>query len=334
MKFCLIGAGRAGRVHAGSLKTRIGGADLAALCDANRETLEKAGRELEVRALFTDYHRAVRQGEIDAVIIATPTFLHRDVACEAAANGKHVFLEKPMATTVDQCREINAAVERAGVKLQIGFMRRFDRRFMQAKQLLDSGQLGRVMVVKSTGRGPGLPPPWIYDVDATGGILAEVNSHDFDAVRWLAGSDIRRVYAEAANFKCPEVKHQYPRFYDSAVVSLRLQNGTLGSLDGTCPCHYGYDARMEILCENGALQIGSVRQHGICEVRRDGNVVGRAVESWRELFRDAYLAELEHFIGCVRRDEPPRVAGRDGLKAVEAVAAANRSIVQGVPVEI
>jgi len=334
MKFCLIGAGRAGLVHAKSLTQRICGSDLVALCDASEETLTTSGRELGIDARFTDYRDAVRQDDVDAVIIVTPTFLHRDMACAAAAAGKHIFLEKPMAITVDECREINQAVEKAGVKLQLGFMRRFDASFLQAKELLDSAEMGRVMVIKSTGRGPGLPPPWIYDIAASNGILAEVNSHDFDSVRWLAGSDISRVYAEAANFKCLDVKDEYPKFYDNAVANLRFADGTLGIIDGTCPCHYGYDARVEILCENGVLQIGSTQEHGMTKVQRDGRVVGKTVKSWRTLFKDAYLAELEHFIECVSEDKPPRVTGLDGLKAVESVVAANQSILQGKPIDI
>ena len=334
MRFCLIGAGRAGLVHAKNLKTRIKNAELAALCDANRETLAKVSSELDVPTVLTDYREAVRRPDIDAVIIVTPTFLHCEIACEAAACGKHVFLEKPMAITVEQCRAINAAVEKAGVTLQIGFMRRFDEGFLAAEEILASGEMGRVMVIKSTGRGPGLPPPWIYDIASSNGVLAEVNSHDFDSVRWLSGSDIARVYAEAANFKCLDVKQQWPRFYDNAVVTLRFADGTLGMLDGTCPAHYGYDARVEILCENGVLMLGSVLAQGVTRVERNGAVINRAVKSWRNLFKDAYLAELEHFIECVGQRKQPRVTGHDGLKAVEAVVAANQSILQGVPIDI
>ncbi|MFH1920864.1 MAG: Gfo/Idh/MocA family oxidoreductase [Planctomycetota bacterium] len=334
MNFCVIGTGRAGLVHARNLRSRIMGADLVALCDANREALETAGSELEVGSLYSDYRDAVRGDDVDAVVIVTPTLLHRDVACAAAAAGKHVFLEKPMAVSVDQCREIIAAVEAAGVKLQIGFMRRFDARFLEAKAILDSGELGRVMVIKSTGRGPGLPPPWIYDVDSSNGILAEVNSHDFDAVRWLAASEFTRVYAEAANFKCPDALDEHPRFYDNAVVNLRLASGTLGTIDGACPADYGYDARVEILCEKGVLHVGSAQEHGLTKVERDGRVVARAVRSWRNLFEGAYVAELEHFIECIANDTQPRVTGLDGLKALEAVVAANQSIFEGRPVEI
>ena len=334
MNFCVIGTGRAGLVHARNLKTRIPNADLVALCDSDRNALEQVGWELQIATLCDDYRDALGRDDVDAVVIVTPTLLHRRIASAAAEAGKHVFLEKPMAVTVDECRQIIAAVEKAGVKLQIGFMRRFDARFLEAKEVLDSGELGRVILIKSTGRGPGLPPPWIYDVDSSNGILAEVNSHDFDSVRWLAASELTRVYAEADNFKCPDVQDRYPRFYDNAVVSLRFANGALGTIDGSCPCHYGYDARVEILCDGGVLQIGSAQQHGLTRIRRDGTVTGNTVKSWRNLFQDAYVAELEHFIECIRDDTQPRVTGRDGLKAVEAVVAANESIRQGRPVQI
>ena len=334
MRFCLIGAGRAGLVHAKNLQRRIKNAELAALCDPGEQALADVGREVGVDRHYTDYREACTQEDIDAVIIATPTSLHSEIACEAAARGKHVFLEKPMAITVEECAEINEAVERAGVKLQIGFMRRFDEGFVRAKELLTSGEMGRVMVIKSTGRGPGLPPPWIYDITRSNGILAEVNSHDFDSIRWLAASDIRRVYTEAGNFKCMDVEEEWPDFYDNAVVTLRFEDGAIGVVDGTCPCHYGYDARVEVLCEGGLLQIGTVLDTGVTEVRTDGTVRGRAVKSWRNLFKDAYLAEMEHFIQCVQRGEAPRVGGLDGLKAVEVVVAANRSIIEHGPVEI
>ena len=129
-------------------------------------------------------------------------------------------------------------------------------------------------------------------------------------------------------------RRNWPAFYDNAVVSLRFANRAIGTIDGACPCHYGYDARVEILCENGVLNIGSVQQHGLTEVRRDGHVVETAVKSWRNLFKDAYLAEMEHFIDCVVNDKAPRVTGEDGRKAVEAVVASNQSIRSGRPVEI
>lgn len=334
LRFCLVGTGRAGRVHARNLAHRIPTATLAALCDADEAALGEVAGQFEVNKTFTDYREAVADPDIDAVVIVTPTFLHKKIACAAAEQGKHIFLEKPMAITVDECESINAAVERANVRLQIGFMRRFDEGFIRAKALLDSGQLGRVMIIKSTGRGPGLPPPWIYDLEKSNGILAEVNSHDFDSIRWLVDSDVVRVYAEGANFKCLNARDTWPDFYDNAIVSVRFANGALGVVDGTCPAHYGYDARVEILCEKGVLFIGSVLNQGVTEVSVDGRVSGEAVKSWRNLFKDAYLSEMEHFIACVFDAKTPRVTGMDGLKAVEAVVAANQSLLHGVPVTL
>ncbi len=334
LRFCLVGTGRAGLVHLNNVVNRILNARMTALCDANPATLASTGREYGITRLHARYEDAVADPEVDAVIIVTPTFLHREIACAAAEHGKHIFLEKPMAITPDECRAINAAVAKAGVRLQIGFMRRFDEGFMRAKELLDLGELGRVTMIRSTGRGPGLPPPWIYAIDKSNGILAEVNSHDFDSIRWLVGSDICRVYAEGANFKCDDARESYPEFYDHAVVNLRFADGTLGSVDGVCPAHYGYDARVEVLCEKGVLFIGSYAQQGVTKVNVDGQVFGQAVKSWRNLFKDAYLAEMEHFIECVHEGREPRVTGEDGLRAVEAVVAANQSLKSGAPVEV
>ena len=333
-RICLIGTGRAGLVHARNLKSRDLGADLVALCDAHEGALTSAGKELDVGLLLADYRDAIRRDDVDAVIIATPTFLHCEIACAAAESGKHVFLEKPMAITVDECRRINAAVGNTGVKLQIGFMRRFDGSFVEAKEILDSGELGRVMIVKSTGRGPGGPGPWMYDLKRSNGIIAEVNSHDVDSLNWFTGSPMRRVYAESHNFKCPDARASHPDFYDNFVASFRFADDTLGVVDGTCPAHYGYDARVEILCEKGALFLGSVTRQGVTKVTLDGTVADRTVKSWRNLFKDAYVAEVKHFVDCLTAGQQPRVTGEDGLKAVAAVVAANRSMRLGRPVEV
>jgi len=236
--------------------------------------------------------------------------------------------------TADECHAISDAVAQAGVKLQIGFMRRFDERFTRAKEIIESGELGRVMIIKSTGRGPGGPGPWMYDLRKSNGIIAEVNSHDLDSLRWFTGSEVRRVYAEAGNFKSPEAREKFPDFYDNIVANFRFADGTMGVVDGTCPAHYGYDARVEILCEKGALFVGRTEQAGMTKVTQDGQVASQAVKSWRNLFKDAYLAEMEHFVECILQDQVPRVTGNDGLKALEMVVAANESIRLGMPVEI
>lgn len=326
---CLIGAGRAGLIHGANLVGRIRHARLVAICDSYEPNLTAAGAALEITNLHRDYREALELKEVDAAVIVAPTFLHREIACYAAERGKHVFLEKPMAITVAECAAINAAVAKAGVCLQIGFMRRFDEGFRRAKDLLDSGALGQVMIIKSTGRGPGGPGPWMYDLRKSNGIVAEVNSHDIDSLLWFTGLGIERVHALGHNFKCPDAREQFPDFYDNVVATFGFAGGTMGVIDGTCPAHYGYDARVEILCEKGLLLVGSTQQQTATQVTLEGQVIGQAVKSWRNLFKDAYQAEMEHFVDCVRQSKTPQVTGIDGQRAVEAVEAINASITTG-----
>lgn len=330
----VIGAGRAGLIHARNIATRIRDAELVAVCDPDAEAVGRIQAELGCPVGARDYREICGRQNIHAVVIATPTAFHREIACEAARGGKHIFLEKPMATCLEECRAIQAAVEAAGVKLQMGFMRRFDAGFRRAREVLDSGEMGRPTLIKSTGRGPSQPAEWMYDVSKSNGLLAEVNSHDWDSLRWLAGSDIRRVYAEAGNFKCRDVADRWPDYYDNVAVTLRFTNGTIGMLDGAMKCEYGYDARMEVLCEKGVLHIGSIIEPGLTAVTISNGARSDTVKSWRHLFREAYLTEMEHFVECIRDGKTPSVTGIDGMKSLEAVIAANRSIRTGQVVEI
>jgi myo-inositol 2-dehydrogenase/D-chiro-inositol 1-dehydrogenase/scyllo-inositol 2-dehydrogenase (NAD+) len=334
LRFCLIGAGRAGMVHARNITHNIKNADLTAIVESDRKVLEERGRELGVANIFQRTEDALSKDLFDAVLIVTPTFLHREIAVACASAKKHIFCEKPMSVKPEDARGMIAAAKKNGVKLQIGFMRRFDRSFMRAKELIGSGELGEVMIVKSVGRGPGLPPPWTYNVAESNGLLGEVNSHDFDSTRWLAGSEYKRVYAEAVNRKVEKLRKEYPDFYDNAVVSLRFENHVLGAIDGTCPADYGYDARTEVVLSKGLISIGEVRGESFFSCDANGTIRESAFRSWRNRFKDAYVDELKSFIECVLEGKTPRVTGEDGLAAVEAVIAANKSIRTGAPVEL
>jgi myo-inositol 2-dehydrogenase/D-chiro-inositol 1-dehydrogenase/scyllo-inositol 2-dehydrogenase (NAD+) len=334
LRFCLIGAGRAGMVHARNIAFNIKNAELAAIVDSDKSVAAERGDELGVKDLFIEVDRALDSDLFDAVVIVTPTFTHREIVVSCARAGKHVFCEKPMAVRPDEARDMIDAAEKNGVKLQIGFMRRFDPPFLRARRIIESGELGEVMIIKSVGRGPGLPPPWTYDVSRSNGLLGEVNSHDFDSTRWLAGSEYRRVYAEAVNRKVEKLKKEHPDFYDNVVCTLRFQNDVLGTIDGTCPVDYGYDARTEIVLTGGLVSVGELRGDAFftCDVK--GVIREQAWKSWRNRFKDGYLDEMRSFITSVLEDKPTEVTGRDGLAAVEAVVAANRSLKSGKPEEV
>jgi myo-inositol 2-dehydrogenase/D-chiro-inositol 1-dehydrogenase/scyllo-inositol 2-dehydrogenase (NAD+) len=212
-------------------------------------------------------------------------------------------------------------------------MRRFDANFVAAKQRVDADEIGRIVLVKSLTHGPTTPKPWMYDIRRSNGPLSEVNSHDIDTVRWFSGSEFEEVYAIGGNFRSPEARQQHPDFYDNVVLSARLENGMQASIMGAQGVQYGYDARCEILGERGLVTVGKLAANSVATHTAAGSAAP-IVQSWMDLFADAYQAEDEDFVRCILEDREPRAGGRDGKAAVMVVNAGNRSIVERRPVRL
>jgi myo-inositol 2-dehydrogenase/D-chiro-inositol 1-dehydrogenase/scyllo-inositol 2-dehydrogenase (NAD+) len=330
----VIGAGRAGLIHARNLAAgRVPGANLVMLVDAQAESRQAACLELQCERAAEDYRAALQDPAVDAVVVATPSALHCEIVVAAARAGKHVLCEKPMGMNAAECDRMLEAVERANIKLQIGFMRRFDAGFVAAKQRVDAGEIGRVVLVKSLTHGPTTPKPWMYDIRKSNGPLSEVNSHDIDTVRWFSDSEFDEVYAVAGNYRSPEARQAYPDFYDNVVLSARLANGMQGSICGAQGVQYGYDSRCEILGEKGLITVGSLAANTVVAHTVEGSQAS-IVRSWQNLFLDAYRAEDEDFVRCILEDRRPRAGGLDGKAAVMVVNAGNRSIVERRPVHL
>ena len=329
LQIAVVGSGRAGMIHASNFATAVPGARLVALTDPVPETLAAAQADLGIKDGYADYRRVIDRRDIHAIVIATPTELHREIAVAAAAAGKHILCEKPMAMNVAECTAMVEAAERAVVVLQIGFMRRYSTSFIQAKQQIDAGTIGRVVQVKTLTHGPSYPRPWMFDLRKSNGPLAEVNSHDIDTVRWLAGGDITEIYAIAGNYRTPEALKEYPDFYDQVLLTARLSNGAQASISGAQGVQYAYDARCEVLGTHGLITIGRLHGSDTVTCTKDKSLQQPAIVSWTGLFRDAYLAEDIDFVDCIRHGRTPRASGRDGLAAVAAVNAGNASIREG-----
>lgn len=333
VKLCMIGAGRVGKNHSYAVKRHIPDGDIVALVDPAVEIRNATGDEFEVRNRFDNLEQAVNAVHFDAVIITTPTFTHQQLACDSAGYGKHVFLEKPMALNLAECDRIIAACADNDVILQLGFMRRFEPEFANAAQRIADGEIGTPMMVKSLTHGPGLPPAWARDLTRSNGMLAEVNSHDWDATRWLMGSNFERVYAEVANFKGEKFNVDTADFYDNVLVSIRFESGGLGMFSGICPCEYGYDARMEIVGDKGIMQIGEMQgQSVVVCTNRDQGLITPIYRTWPQRFAWGYIFELEHFIQCIQTGRQPKVTGEDGRWAVAGVLAGTKSFQQERPV--
>jgi myo-inositol 2-dehydrogenase/D-chiro-inositol 1-dehydrogenase/scyllo-inositol 2-dehydrogenase (NAD+) len=329
----MIGAGRVGKNHSRSIVRHVPGGQIVALVDPVKDVLNATGNEYGIEARFESLEMALDKVEFDAVVITTPTFTHKSLALIAAENGKHVFLEKPMALNLQECDDILEGIQKAGVLLQLGFMRRFDPEFAAAAKRIEAGEIGRPMMIKTLTHGPGLPPAWARDLKTSNGMLAEVNSHDWDTVRWFMGSNYERVYTEVANFKGEANQIDTPDFYDNVLVDIRLESGGLGMISGICPCGYGYDARAEVYGEKGVMQIGEMQGQAVVVcTNRDQGLITPIYRTWPERFLWAYILEMEHFVQCIQTGTAPIVGGSEGRWAVAGVLAATRSFMEQRPV--
>ncbi len=335
VRVCLVGAGRAGKVHANSLIRFTPNALVVGIVDSMPDTLQAVANEFGISERFLSLQEALEKLDFDAVVITTPTFTHRTLAVTAARARKHVFVEKPMALTIEECDEMIGAARDNKVFLQLGFMRRFSPEFATAFERIQAGEIGQPMLVKSLTHGPGLPPPWARDLRTSNGMLAEVNSHDWDCVRWLMGSNPERVYVETANFKGAARGVDTPNYYDTAIVNLRFENGGLGSISSVCPCDYGYDARVEIVGERGIMQIGDMQgQPVVVCTDRDQGLVTPIFRTWPQRFEWGYIREMQHFITAILTDTMPSVSGEDGRWAVAGVLAGTKSFLEERPVRL
>lgn len=323
---CLIGAGRCGMIHAGNFASSVPHANLVAISDVSAENAKARAEELGIAQWYTDYRDALKNPAVDAVLIVTPTKFHHEIAIASAKAGKHIYCEKPMAMNAEECAEMIGAAQENNVKLQVGFIRRFDESFRRAKEIVDSGAIGEVVMVKSLTRGPSTPHEWMYDIEKSNGPLAEVSSHDIDTLRWISGSEAGSLYAMAGNYRCGDAKEAYPDFYDSVLMNVRMENGVMGCIEGAQGVQYGYDARVDILGTKGCVTVGDLKDTSTVTYTAENGMVSDVAKAWVKVFKGAYVQEDISFIQCILNDTEPEVTGYDGMMAAAIVKAGNESI--------
>jgi len=329
VRVALIGSGRMGAFHGETLARRLPGAVLAAVADPAPGAAERIASELGAPKFFTDPAAAFADPEIDAVVIAAPARFHADLVVAAAAAGKGVFCEKPMAVTLaDADRAIDAA-RAAGVVLQVGFNRRFAADWAAARALLDDGRLGTPRLLRSVTRDPGGFDPARV---APNTIFLETLIHDFDALRFLnPGASAVEVFATATALVEPEWRDR--GLLDTAVVVVRFDNGAVGTAEACFEASYGYDVRGEVLGSGGMATMGDGRRTGMVFSAARGQLA-ETVRSDQELLTAAYVAELAAFVDAVRHGSPAPVGGEDARSALEIALAAAQSVETGRPVLI
>lgn len=317
----LIGAGRLGRVYARDLASRIAETKLVAIADPVEATAKEVAAEFDVPKHYADPMAMIDDPAVDAIVIVSPTHTHRELVIAAAASRKPTFCEKPPALSLSEVAEMQAAVEKSGMFLQMGFMRRFDAGYASAKKQIEAGRIGTPLVFKSTSRDPFRPSLEYANPKSSGGMLLDMGIHDFDLARWFMG-EVRSVATIGATIAYPELKTVGD--IDNAVASLTFANDKLGVVDLSRSGIYGYDISTEILGLEGTLKIGYLRETPVMLMTKN-SVAHDTVPYFMERFRDAYTTQLQNFAQNVQQQRPAPITIEDGMEALRIGVAATRA---------
>lgn len=322
IKVGIIGTGRIGKVHITSICTRVRNAVVKTAADPfmSEETAEWA-KQMGVEHTTKDYHEILRDPEIDAVLICSSTDTHSAISVEAIRAGKHVFCEKPIDHDVEKIREVMEALKGTGLKYQVGFNRRFDHNFEALQQAVAAGKVGTPQIIRITSRDP--EPPSIDYVKVSGGMFLDMTIHDFDMVRFLAGCDAEEVYVQGACLVDPAIGEAGD--VDTAVITLKMENGAIAVIDNCRKAVYGYDQRAEVFGSEGMAAVQNDTQSSAVISNAQGVTGEKPLFFFLERYMEAYGKEMEAFISAIEKDTETPLGVEDGLKPVLMGLAARKS---------
>lgn len=326
----LIGAGRIGRIHAGNLANRIPNARLVAVADIDLETAKSLATDLNIETAVSDYAQLLEHGDLQAVVISSATDTHAQIIMAAAAAKKHIFCEKPLALELSRIDDALDAVETAGVKLQVGFNRRFDPNYRKVREMAAEGKIGEPQILRITSR-DSEPPPLEF-VKVSGGIFLDMTIHDFDMARYITGSEIEEIYVIGAVMIDPRIEEFGD--LDTVIITLRFENGVIGTIDNSRKAVYGYDQRIELFGSEGMISTENETPDRHSLSNADGIQMSLPLHFFLERYTESYLREMQSFVDCVQNDTPPEVTGADGRVPVVIGLAARKSYEENRPVAL
>ena len=326
----IIGAGRIGRVHAETLAFRLPEAQTVAITDVNRDAAQALAARCNISRIAESAAQIIADPQIEAVLICSPTPTHADLIVEAAKAGKHIFCEKPIAHCLGQIDRALAAVEAAGVQLQIGFNRRFDANFARVRKAVAGGEIGVPSLMHIISRDPA-PPPLSY-IRTSGGIFADMTIHDFDMARFLIGDEVEEIYTVGGVMVDPEIG--LAGDLDTALVVLRFRNGVIGTIDNSRKAAYGYDQRVEILGSKGKIATENCYPNQAVVSTGDAVYADLPLNFFMERYTESFTAELRSFVNAVLENRATEVNGMDGRIPVQMALAARKSYDEHRPVRM
>ncbi|HEY2820269.1 MAG TPA: Gfo/Idh/MocA family oxidoreductase [Candidatus Acidoferrum sp.] len=318
----VLGVGEMGRRHAENLRRLVPNAELVAVADALEERARQVASELEIEKSFGSLEAMLECKGVDAVVIATPDKFHAPAVSLAAAAGKSILCEKPLALNLADAQAGLASVAKHKVYFQVGFMRRYDPAYAAAMKHIEAGEIGVPVVFKSLGRDKEGPPLSYYHSQINGMLFYTNTIHDFDLARWMVQDEVTEVHT----FTTAAIRPEVTQFGDvvASVVNLKFAKGAIGNIESHAQAAYGYDVRTEIVGSKGSIQIGSLHRTPATFLTANGSVSPIA-DYFLSTFADAYLAEMRDFVDRIMNGREPSVTGDDGLKALALAAAAEES---------
>ena len=318
----VLGVGEMGKQHATNLRRLVPHAELLAVADVDAARASKVAAELEIQHSYASLDAMLERKDIRAVLIATPDNFHTGAVEAAARAGKDILCEKPLGVSVESAQSALQAVAKAGVRLQVGFMRHYDPAHVAASKRIEAGEIGEPVIFKSIGRDKDMPPLRAYQSRINGMLFYTSTIHDFDAARWLTHDEV----AEVHSFGTVAIRPEIAEFGDvvASTVNLRFRRGAIGNVESYVQCLYGYDVRTEIVGSKGSILIGSLGQNSATFLKPSHGSY-ELEDHFLTRFREAYLAEVIDFVDTILSDRAPRITGVDGLRAVEIAVAAEKS---------
>ena len=330
IKIGVIGTGRIGKVHTETIAQSIPEAEIVALADVNISAAQKLADRFSIKSVSKDHREVITNPDIDAVLICSPTDTHAKFIVEAAKAGKHIFCEKPVDLDLKTIQGALDVVENSGVKLMVGFNRRFDSNFKKIKQMVVEGKIGVPHILKITSRDPA-PPPLEYIV-VSGGMFLDMTIHDFDMARFIVGSEVEEVFVAAGVMVDKKIGKAGD--VDTAILTLKFENGTLGVIDNSRQAVYGYDQRVEVFGSEGMVKVDNNAPDNHDYYSRDGVHSSLPLNFFMDRYIEAYASEIKEFCRAVAEGLPVSVGGRDGLLSVAIGLAAKKSLELKRPVKV
>lgn len=329
INIAVIGLGRMGKIHLKNLLQAIPHANVVVVADPvyPEETFKKEYPGLN---FIKDAEEAITSTEVDAVVIATPTSTHASLVEQCITNDKHVFCEKPLDLSLEITKTLLQKAENAAISLMIGFNRRFDPDFMQARKSISEGKIGNPQIVKITNRDPALPN--IEFVKTSGGMFMDFTIHDFDMARYLMGKEVIEVYAKGLVFFDEAIAQVGD--IDTALTTLTFEDGTYAVLDNSRKAVFGYDQRLEIFGDKGMIQVDNNLYNRNILYNEHGIHQALPLNTFTERYIHSYYKEMESFIDALLNHTPVPVKNEDIIMATVLAYAAKKSLDEKRPVKI